>query len=59
MTAHPLFVTDADVNAYVDGQLAPACVPAVEDAIVRDSVFVARVVELRVQNTTLHNALNP
>ena len=59
MTAHPLPVTDADVNAYVDGQLAPARVPAVEDAIARDPALAARVAELRAQSTALRDALDP
>ena len=32
MPMNPLPVTDADVNAYVDGQLAPLRTPAVEEA---------------------------
>lgn len=59
MTAHPLPVTDADVNAYVDGQLAPARVPAVEDAIARDPALAARVAELRAQSAALRDALDP
>lgn len=59
MTANPLPVTDADVNAYVDGQLAPARTPAVEDAIARDPALAARVAELRAQNAALRDALDP
>lgn len=59
MTAHPLPVTDADVNAYVDGQLAPARVPVVEGAIARDPALAARVAELRAQSAALRDALDP
>ncbi len=59
MTANPLPVTDADVNAYVDGQLAPVRVPAVEDAIARDPALATRVAELRAQNAALRDALDP
>ena len=58
MAMSPLPVTDADVNAYVDGQLAPARVPAVEDAIGRDPVIAARVAELRRQNAALRDAFD-
>ena len=59
MTTNPLPVTDADVNAYVDGQLAPARMPALEDAIARDPALAARVAELRAQNAALRDALDP
>ena len=55
---NPLSVTDADVNAYVDGQLAPARMPAVEDAIDRDPALAARVAELRRQNAALRDAFD-
>ncbi len=55
---NPLSVTDADVNAYVDGQLAPARLPAVEDAIGRDPALAARVAELRRQNAALRDAFD-
>ena len=55
---NPLSVTDADVNAYVDGQLAAARMPAVEDAIERDPALAARVAELRRQNAALRDAFD-
>ena len=33
---NPLPVTDADLNAYADGQVAPSRVAAIEDALARD-----------------------
>lgn len=56
---NPLPLTDADINAYVDGQLAPARVPAVEDALARDPGLAARVAALREQNAALRDALDP
>ncbi|HTP99574.1 MAG TPA: anti-sigma factor [Casimicrobiaceae bacterium] len=58
MAVNPLPVTDADVNAYVDGQLAPARAPAMEDALARDPALAARVAELRSQNAALHDAFD-
>lgn len=58
MPANPLPVTDADVNAYVDGQLAPSRVGAIEDALARDPALAARVAELRSQNAALHDAFD-
>src|SRR3954471_12480153 len=59
MPANPLPITDADVNAYVDGQLAPTRVPALDDALARDAALAARVAELRRQNAALHDAFDP
>ncbi|MFO1395765.1 MAG: anti-sigma factor [Burkholderiales bacterium] len=56
---NPLPITDADVNAYVDGQLASARVPVVEDALARDPALAARVAELKRQNALLRDALDP
>ena len=58
MAMNPLPVTEADVNAYVDGQLAPTRAPAVEDAIGRDPALAARVAELRRQNAALRDAFD-
>ena len=58
MAMNPLPVTDADVNAYVDGQLAPVRTPAVEDAIARDPALAARVAELRRQNAVLRDSFD-
>jgi anti-sigma factor RsiW len=52
-------ITDADVNAYVDGQLAPSRKPAIEEALARDPALAARVVDLRRQNAALHDAFDP
>jgi anti-sigma factor RsiW len=52
-------ITDADVNAYVDGQLAPSRTPAVEQALAGDPALAARVAELRRQNAALHDVFDP
>jgi anti-sigma factor RsiW len=52
-------ITDADVNAYVDGQLAPSRLPALEDALARDPALAARVAALQVQNAALRDAFDP
>ena len=57
MASLPL--TDADINAYVDGWLAPGRVPDVEDALAHDAALAARVADLREQNATLHEAFDP
>src|SRR3954453_4874777 len=59
MPANPLPITDADVNAYVDGQLAPSRAPAMEEALARDPALAARVAELRKQNAALRDAFDP
>ncbi|MCC6196012.1 MAG: anti-sigma factor [Burkholderiales bacterium] len=51
-------ITDADVNAYVDGQLAAVRKQAVEDALARDPALAARVAELRRQNAALCDAFD-
>ena len=56
---NPLPITDADVNAYVDGQLAASRLPAVEDALARDPALAARVADLRKQNAELRDAFDP
>jgi anti-sigma factor RsiW len=56
---NPLPITDADVNAYVDGQLAPSRTPAIEEALARDPALSARVADLRRQNAALHDAFDP
>jgi len=52
-------ITDADVNAYVDGQLAPSRRPAIEEALAHDPALAARVADLRRQNAALHDAFDP
>ena len=56
---NPLPITDADINAYVDGQLSPSRVPALEQALARDPLLATRVGELRQQHAMLHDALDP
>jgi len=56
---NPLPITDADVNAYVDGQLAPSRTPAIEAALARDPALATRVADLRRQNAGLHDAFDP
>jgi anti-sigma factor RsiW len=52
-------VTDADLNAYVDGQLAQSRRAAVEDALARDPSMAARVAQAKGHNAALHDALDP
>jgi len=56
---NPLPVTDADVNAYVDGQLAASRVAAVEDALARDPALAARISDTKRQSADLRAALDP
>ncbi len=56
---NPLPITDADVNAYVDGQLAPARRPALEEALASDPALALRVAELKRQNAELHDGFDP
>lgn len=56
---NPLPIADADVNAYVDGQLAPSRSPAIEEALARDPALAARVADLKRQNAALHDAFDP
>ena len=56
---NPLPITDAEVNAYVDGQLAPLRAPAVEEALARDPALAARVADLRRQSAALRDAFDP
>jgi anti-sigma factor RsiW len=52
-------LSDADLNAYADGQLAPARAAAVEAALALDAALAARVAEIRAQNAALRDALDP
>jgi anti-sigma factor RsiW len=52
-------LNDAELSAYVDGQLAPARASEVEQAIARDPALAARIGELRQQNTALREAFDP
>ena len=56
---NPLPVTDADLNAYVDGQLAASRVAAVEEALARDPAMAAQVADAKRHNADLRDALDP
>ena len=51
-------VPEADVQAYVDGQLAPEPAVVVEAALLRDSELAARIAAMRAQNAALRDALD-
>ena len=55
----PIPVTDAELNAYADGQLEASRVAAVEDALARDSALAAWVADVRRHNAALRDALDP
>jgi len=55
----PLPLTDADLNAYVDGALTPARVSDVEQAIAKDPAIAGRVTEMRQQNAALREVFDP
>ena len=50
---------DADIQAYVDGRLAPERAVGVEAAMARDPELAARVAMMRSQNALLRDALDP
>jgi len=52
-------IADADVHAYVDGQLAPERAATVEQAARSEPELAARIAELRAQNALLREALDP
>jgi anti-sigma factor RsiW len=52
-------LSDADLSAYADGQLAPDRTASVEAVIARDPALAARVAEIRAQNAALTAALDP
>ena len=56
---NPLPVTDADLNAYVDGQLAAARVPASRRRFARDPALAASVADAKRQNADLRDAFDP
>ena len=58
MTA-PMPVLDADIQAYVDGRLAPERFAGIEAAMERDAELAARVAAMRAQNALLRDALEP
>jgi anti-sigma factor RsiW len=55
----PSPIPDADVHAYVDGQLAPGRIAAFEAALAADAGLATRVAELRALNAALRDALDP
>jgi anti-sigma factor RsiW len=57
--ADPTPVPEADVQAYVDGQLSPERTAGVEAALLRDSELAARIADMRAQNAALRDALDP
>ena len=52
-------VTDADLDAYIDGQLPASRVAAVEEALARDPALAATVAHARRHNADLRDALDP
>jgi anti-sigma factor RsiW len=56
---NPLPITDADIEAYVDGQLSPSRATSMEDALARDPALVVRVSAARRASADLHDALDP
>ena len=55
----PTPISEADIHAYVDGQLAPERVTRVEAALGVDAVQTERVAAMRAQNAALRDALDP
>jgi anti-sigma factor RsiW len=55
----PRSVSDSDLSALADGQLAPERAAAVEAALARDPELAARVAEFRAQSALLRDALDP
>ena len=56
---NPLPLTEADLMAYADGQLAAARIAEVERALAADPVLAARVADMRGQSAELREALDP
>lgn len=54
-----LAITDDDLMAYADGQLAGERREAVEQALARDPALAARIASIREQNAALRDALDP
>jgi anti-sigma factor RsiW len=52
-------ITDAELHAYVDGQLAAGRMDAVQAALRRDADLAARATAYRAQNAALRDALEP
>jgi anti-sigma factor RsiW len=56
---NPTTITDDDVTALADGQLAVERRALVEAAVGRDAALAARVAEIRAQNALLRDAFDP
>ncbi|MGC1818251.1 MAG: anti-sigma factor, partial [Casimicrobiaceae bacterium] len=52
-------ITDADIHAYADRQLAPERVAEFEDAMARDPAIAAKLADIERQNAWLRGALAP
>ena len=52
-------ITDADVHAYADGQLAAPRRDAIESALASDAELAGRVAGIRAQSSALRDALDP
>jgi len=55
----PVPLSDADLHAYADGQLAPERVASVEAALRDDPALAATVAAVRAQSAALRDALDP
>jgi len=56
---NPSALSDVDLNAYADRQLAPERAGEVEAALAGDPALAARVAGIRAQNAALRDALDP
>ena len=56
---NPVPISEADVHAYVDGQLASERAAHVEAALASDAELAARVADMRKRNAELRDALDP
>ena len=52
-------LTETDLHAYADGQLAPERIASMESALARDPELAGRVGEIRAQNASLRDAYDP
>lgn len=55
----PSPISDTELNAYADRQLAPDRVAALESALARDPEMAARLAAIRAQNAAITQALDP
>ena len=58
-STRPTSVSEADVHAYVDGQLVPERAAGLEAALASDPALAARIEALHTQNAALRDALDP